>query len=573
MSKAQMLRALVKQRLTAAAEEIFGLFERTIAEYEEGLSRSKQENERQRKLLDAVFNPQLQLHRAALPSDVQKVIVGEEEQQKSRSSLDQEDPEPPHIKEEQEELWSSQEGEQLQGLEKADIKFTFTSVPVKSEEDDEEKAQSSQLHKRQTEQMKTGADGEDCGGPEPARNSDPDTYLQPDPEDKTGVSSEPETDDSGDWKETREPQLSLNSLKSDEVTVSGLKCNAGEKPFGCSECDKRYGTSEHLKVHMRSHTGEKPFSCTFCKKSFAHSGSLHTHEKIHTGEKPFSCLVCKRSFIQSGSLQTHMKIHTGEKPFCCSVCGKAFTQASSLKQHMSIHTGEKPFSCSVCGKCFIGSGHLNRHMRNHTGEKPFSCSVCGNTFTQVSSLRQHMSIHTGEKPFSCSVCNKSFTHRGSLQFHMAVHTGERPFSCSVCDKRFSRKGHLTQHMCIHTGEKRFSCSVCHKRFAWRPQVKTHKCVGHQSSHLQSQTEDNREADPSASGSTGQMETEADLEDCGGAEPSRNSDPDTHLQPVSEDDSLDSSETEVSADDWETRDPLSGFHSLKTDNVPVSDLKM
>ncbi|XP_049457536.1 zinc finger and SCAN domain-containing protein 22-like isoform X2 [Epinephelus fuscoguttatus] len=440
MSKAQMLRALVKQRLTAAAEEIFGLFERTIAEYEEGLSRSKQENERQRKLLDAVFNPQLQLHRAALPSDVQKVIVGEEEQQKSRSSLDQEDPEPPHIKEEQEELWSSQEGEQLQGLEKADIKFTFTSVPVKSEEDDEEKAQSSQLHKRQTEQMKTGADGEDCGGPEPARNSDPDTYLQPDPEDKTGVSSEPETDDSGDWKETREPQLSLNSLKSDEVTVSG-------------------------------------------------------------------------------------------------------------------------------------SGHLNRHMRNHTGEKPFSCSVCGNTFTQVSSLRQHMSIHTGEKPFSCSVCNKSFTHRGSLQFHMAVHTGERPFSCSVCDKRFSRKGHLTQHMCIHTGEKRFSCSVCHKRFAWRPQVKTHKCVGHQSSHLQSQTEDNREADPSASGSTGQMETEADLEDCGGAEPSRNSDPDTHLQPVSEDDSLDSSETEVSADDWETRDPLSGFHSLKTDNVPVSDLKM
>nr|XP_033493236.1 uncharacterized protein LOC117263726 isoform X2 [Epinephelus lanceolatus] len=62
MSKAQILRASVKQRLTAAAEEIFGLFERTIAEYEEELSRSKEENERQRKLLDAVFSPQLQLH-------------------------------------------------------------------------------------------------------------------------------------------------------------------------------------------------------------------------------------------------------------------------------------------------------------------------------------------------------------------------------------------------------------------------------------------------------------------------------------------------------------------------------
>ena len=46
----------MKQRLTAAAEEIFELFERTIAEYEEELCR-------QRKLLDAVLQPQVQLHR------------------------------------------------------------------------------------------------------------------------------------------------------------------------------------------------------------------------------------------------------------------------------------------------------------------------------------------------------------------------------------------------------------------------------------------------------------------------------------------------------------------------------
>ncbi|XP_032363684.1 uncharacterized protein LOC116677113 [Etheostoma spectabile] len=118
---------------------------------------------------------------------------------------------PPHIKEEQEELWSSQEGEQLQGLEEADIsKFPFTPVPVKSE-DDEEEAQSSQLHQRQTQHMETEADVDDCDGPEPARNSHP--LLQPETEDQTGDSSEPETDDSGDWKETREPQSASNSLK------------------------------------------------------------------------------------------------------------------------------------------------------------------------------------------------------------------------------------------------------------------------------------------------------------------------------------------------------------------------
>lgn len=47
MSKAQMFRSLVKQRLAAAADEIFGLFERTIAEFEEELGRSKEENQRQ----------------------------------------------------------------------------------------------------------------------------------------------------------------------------------------------------------------------------------------------------------------------------------------------------------------------------------------------------------------------------------------------------------------------------------------------------------------------------------------------------------------------------------------------
>ncbi|XP_038581216.1 uncharacterized protein LOC119907525 isoform X2 [Micropterus salmoides] len=128
MSKVQMLRGFINQRLTAAAEEIFGLFERTISEYEEELCRSKEENQRHRKLLDAVFQPEVRLHRAA----VQQLLVSKEEvppeqQQQWSPRLDQEDPpEPPHIKEEQEELWTSQEGEQLPELEEAEItEFLF----------------------------------------------------------------------------------------------------------------------------------------------------------------------------------------------------------------------------------------------------------------------------------------------------------------------------------------------------------------------------------------------------------------------------------------------------------------
>ncbi|TNN42928.1 hypothetical protein EYF80_046876 [Liparis tanakae] len=64
MSKAQMLRGLVNQRLSAAAQEICGLFEGTISEYEEELCSLKEENQRQRRLLDAVFNPEVRLQRA-----------------------------------------------------------------------------------------------------------------------------------------------------------------------------------------------------------------------------------------------------------------------------------------------------------------------------------------------------------------------------------------------------------------------------------------------------------------------------------------------------------------------------
>lgn len=56
-----MLRVLINERLTAAAEEIFGVFGRTIAEYEEEISRSKLEIDRQRRLLDLSTKPQISL--------------------------------------------------------------------------------------------------------------------------------------------------------------------------------------------------------------------------------------------------------------------------------------------------------------------------------------------------------------------------------------------------------------------------------------------------------------------------------------------------------------------------------
>lgn len=54
MSSFEYLREFVNERLTAAAEEIFGVFKKTIVHYEE-------EIDRQRRLLDVVWKPEIKL--------------------------------------------------------------------------------------------------------------------------------------------------------------------------------------------------------------------------------------------------------------------------------------------------------------------------------------------------------------------------------------------------------------------------------------------------------------------------------------------------------------------------------
>eukprot|EP00063_Salmo_salar_P023481 XP_013998316.1 PREDICTED: uncharacterized protein LOC106570466 [Salmo salar] len=68
MSKIQLLRGFLNQRLTAAAEEIFEVVEQTIAEYQEECFRTKEENVRLQKLLDIVIKPVIKLHRTDLPA-------------------------------------------------------------------------------------------------------------------------------------------------------------------------------------------------------------------------------------------------------------------------------------------------------------------------------------------------------------------------------------------------------------------------------------------------------------------------------------------------------------------------
>ncbi|XP_029934256.1 gastrula zinc finger protein XlCGF8.2DB-like isoform X2 [Myripristis murdjan] len=337
MSELCELRSQEMRQQTAAIEERLSLLEKMLAEYKLQNSRLKLKVERQQRLLDAILLPEVRLHR----------VCKEEvppEQQEPTPSLE---PEPRHIKEEQEELWTNQQGEQPQDI----TKLLFTVVTVKSE-DDEEEAQWNRGVRRSTGQMKA----EDGGVPL--------SHDRPDVGEKPASCSKTE--------------------------------NTGKSTFPCSICGCGFARKGSLKLHMGIHTGEKPFPCSICGCGFSRKESLKLHMGIHTEEKAVTCSVCGRGFTRKEHLKCHMRIHTGEKPFVCSVCGKAFAEKGHLNRHVRIHTGEKPFACSICGKGFTEKGTVNRHMKIHTGEKPCVCYVCGKGFSLIGNLKRHMGVHTGE---------------------------------------------------------------------------------------------------------------------------------------------------------------------------------
>ncbi|XP_061748050.1 zinc finger protein 391-like isoform X2 [Nerophis ophidion] len=257
-------------------------------------------------------------------------------QQEWSSSVGQKELQTPsHIKEEEEELWK-----QLQML---------------VEDNDEDEAQSLQLHHSQSEENRgaelvsqhiTEADGEHCED----IKSEPDSIFAP-LSDMDHIMSH--SSDHSDH--IQKPLESKNDSKGD------TRHHTNNKHLDCSECGKSFRHKSYITIHMRIHTGEKPFTCSVCKKRFSRKLDMTTHMRTHTGEKPFTCSVCKKSFSTKLVMTTHMRTHTGEKPVTCSICKKSFSRKQYMTKHMRTHTGENPLSCTVCDKRFRYKYQVSKH--------------------------------------------------------------------------------------------------------------------------------------------------------------------------------------------------------------------
>ncbi|XP_058469233.1 zinc finger protein 239-like [Solea solea] len=350
MSSLQFLSELICERLSAAAEEIFRAFERTVVEYEDEVGR-------QRKLLEIAWKPQLKLQRIEL---WQQHIHEEEEvltDQERNSSRDQEEPESLQIKEDQGEICTSQEDETKPEAE------TIMLTP-EPEHMEPEPVTDHQLVSHRSPVAQTGS-----------------KCLDSKPQKRSGKK---------------------NLKKSLKNKKTKTKTRIYKKSLKCDTCGILFSTHYQVNLHMRVHTGERPFSCEICDKGFKRPYHLSLHKRTHTGEKPYTCKTCAKTFGRFPAMKAHMRSHTGERPHFCEMCGRRFFQLTHLKNHIRTHTGEKPFACYKCEKMFSQISTMKTHIKIHRDEGKFSCDTCGESFEQRCEFEIHMKTHKDEKSTSPS---------------------------------------------------------------------------------------------------------------------------------------------------------------------------
>ncbi|XP_031603661.1 zinc finger protein 239-like isoform X2 [Oreochromis aureus] len=440
------LNALITERLTAAAVEIFGAVEKTLIDYQGEISRSKQEINQLRSLLSW---PEVRLHR----SD-HLLSPCSDEEASPEGCTPHVHPKPQsilHIKEEHDQR-DAQQGASCRQQRDATVS---PEVVTKGDHEDPPSHLYTVLTVEQAAAIKAEPHGDECLTSTCRINAESEVQ-QLNPEDPLEITY---SKNHGTQQDQSQYQHCYNRHTSQIIKVQAFTSSRPQEEVDC-DC-----TLHHQPVDDYD---EAP-SLTPSPKCSLSNNTFTTAENRTDVE---GCTLSRES--QSvHSVEPEQLVGQSEHTENIESVGIKLLKPSGTRQQkrripeLNTNDGdgigmeedgthfirERRHTCPICAKRFKESSHLKDHVRIHTGEKPYRCKECGVNFRQSGALTLHMRIHTGERPYQCTECGRRFNRKGDMETHRVTHTGERPHSCLFCGKTFQRKSQLNTHLKIHEEDR------------------------------------------------------------------------------------------------------------------------
>nr|XP_004574919.2 zinc finger protein 583 [Maylandia zebra] len=517
MSKSDILRGIITEKLSTAAREILAVVERTVADYEEEAAGFRQEIDRQRRLLE-LLQPRVKLERTDL--DIHEVVVmtGDKEDQQHTHLPGMEGPGSPSLLRRDEDEDEQRMAQMSMSSRQKRENLMHPDYEIPRKKSSRHWLSDTQRHlnfricfledsqdgfkKTLFEDLKCPRDLKEgdfldmikstfpqLAGDKPLNifKSDHSKRLQRlmlktlTPEDiyrttkPTGLEKAVLYVKLKTGEEDEEEELHLLPTSDKPLTHSDRVLMKGDEAISSSVQQLDY-----TKVDVMANSSASQLQLLLTKDAAVNGSSDDKHGVVALNPELQVAKRSKAKELQSSSetIQT--------STIACKVCGLQGNQ-DSLIQHAWSHVDESPAVCGICGERFESvetlKGHLtndpkyhnsNNQMSLQTEAKQYKCETCAKSFGLKEQLEIHCKEHAGLQKYHCNICGKALSHLRSMRRHKLTHTVERPHSCEVCGKHFRCPHVLNSHKKIHTVRERpYLCHICCKSFMSNSVLSTH----------------------------------------------------------------------------------------------------
>ncbi|XP_032234214.2 uncharacterized protein LOC116616261 [Nematostella vectensis] len=285
-----------------------------------------------------------------------------------------------------------------------------------------------------------------CPSEEPPQEHHTKVYMNEEPTDSEGDSSEEDLSDeesiesdgncsnfSDELQNFQDDDSEDDSENEDEEAVTMKAPNQSPLGVGPHQIDNNASSNQLFLSEVLSNPNIKTqrehvlftYRCNFCFKTFKCVNVYRQHlASQHINEEIICCVNCHVRFDSLVALRRHQDTHSlGNLLQRCTECGSFFEYVTDLMAHWGTSHGQgSMFPCIVCGICYKEVQHLILHVRqNHSNVDPMKCQHCDLTFLEIFSLE----LHRREFKMlnnACRICQRHFSDVALLNVHMSMHS-------------------------------------------------------------------------------------------------------------------------------------------------------